>query len=118
MDIRLSGPRSLAMATIAVGFGWAISGNNVSEMSHYRGLSHQALLDELTARHTSLATNIVAMVLAVGLVVFGVDLLTRLYEAVWARIASPAAAGSAGSDGTVGNAQPDHDRAAGGPTRP
>lgn len=92
MQLRLSGPRSLAMATLAAIFAWWLSNNQVAEIAHYRSLSHQALLDELSAaKGGQFTANALGAIFMVGMVVFGVDLLTYFYERIWSRIEGRAA---------------------------
>ena len=88
MQLRLSGPRSIAMATVAGLFGWWLTGNQAVEVAHYRTLSRDALLAEVTqARNGDMLTNLLGAILLVGMVVFAVDLLTEFYGVIWARIA-------------------------------
>ena len=48
--IRLSGVRCLAISMVGALMGWWSSVNDGTTMTHYRGLSHEALLQEL-AQH-------------------------------------------------------------------
>jgi hypothetical protein len=85
--IRLSGPRCLAMSVVGALLGWWISLNDIDTMTHYRGLTHEALIRELAQRNDGSVANSITggLVLVVGVVV-AVDVLTRFFEAVWRRI--------------------------------
>jgi hypothetical protein len=44
--IRLSGPRCLTMSVVGALFGWWVALDSLSTMTHYRSLSHDALISE------------------------------------------------------------------------
>ena len=84
--LRLSGARSLAMSIVSLGLGWWISLEDVSTLTHYKALSHDALMSELASKYDGrLSTNIAGGVFLVLVVVIGVDLLTVLFERLRAR---------------------------------
>jgi hypothetical protein len=85
--IRLSGPRCLAMSVVGVLFGWWANLSSTSTMTHYRGLSHEALLTELAKTNDgALSTSIIGGLVVVAAVVIATDILTRFFKAVWLRI--------------------------------
>jgi hypothetical protein len=85
--IRLSGPRCLAMSVVGALFGWWASLDSISTLAHYRALSHDALLSELTEKNNGeLSTSIMGGLLVVVAIVIAVDVLTRFFKAVWNRI--------------------------------
>jgi len=71
--IRLSGARCLAMSLVGALFGWWASVDDLSTMTHYRALSHDALLTELARKNDGqVSTSIMAglfVVLAVRVLV-------------------------------------------------
>lgn len=88
--IELSGARCLAMSVVGVFLGWLISLDSSSTMDHYRALSHDALLTELAKQNDGqLSTNVMGGLFVVAALVIAVDLLTRLFEALWRRIEPP-----------------------------
>jgi len=85
--IRLSGARCLAMSLVGALFGWWASVDDLSTMTHYRALSHDALLTELARKNDGqVSTSIMAGLFVVLAIVLLVDVLTRFFEAVWLRI--------------------------------
>jgi len=57
--IRLSGPRCLAMSVVVALFGWRAGLDSLSTLTHYRALSHDALLSELAEKNGgALSTSI------------------------------------------------------------
>lgn len=85
--IRLSGPRCLAMSAVGVLFGWWANLSSASTMTHYRGLSHEALLTELAeANNGMLSTSIIGGLVVVTVVVIATDILTRFFRGIWLRI--------------------------------
>ncbi|HVH66446.1 MAG TPA: hypothetical protein VM716_01115 [Gemmatimonadales bacterium] len=94
--IHLSGARSLAMSVVALALGWLINGSDASTLAHYKSLSHDALLSELASKYDGhLATNVIGALFLVFVLVLAVDLLTGLFERVWARL-------SRGAEATTG----------------
>jgi hypothetical protein len=92
--IELSGPRCLAMSVVGVVLGWLTSLDSLSTMTHYRALSHDALLSELAEKNDGqLSTNIMGALFIVVALVIAVDVLTRFFEALWRRIEPPRPAG-------------------------
>jgi hypothetical protein len=88
--IRLSGPRCLAMSAVGALFGWWANLDSASTMTHYRGLSHEALIAELARKNDGvLTTSIVGGLFVVVAVVLATDTLTRLFKAIWLRIEPP-----------------------------
>jgi hypothetical protein len=91
--IHLSGARSLAISAVALAFGWVMNGNEASTLAHYQSLSHDALLAELASKYDShLSTNLIGALVLVFVVVLAVDLLTALFDRVWARLGGPGGA--------------------------
>lgn len=85
--IRLSGPRCLAMSVVGALLGWWISLSDVDTMTHYRGLTHDALIQELAQRNDgNVSTSITGGLVLVVSVVVAVDVMTRFFDAVWRRI--------------------------------
>jgi cytochrome b len=75
------------MSAVALALGWLINGSDASTLAHYKSLSHDALLSELASKYDShLATNIMGALFLVLVLVLAVDLLTSLFERVWARL--------------------------------
>jgi branched-subunit amino acid permease len=101
--VELTGPRCLAMSVVGVVLGWLINLDSSSTMSHYRALSHDALLSELAKQNEGqLSTNIMGALFVVAALVIAVDLLTRVFEALWRRIEPPRPAGPGSTpDATV-----------------
>lgn len=98
--IHLSGARSLAISVVALALGWLISGSEASTLAHYKSLSHDALLSELTSKYEShLATNLIGALFLVFVVVLAVDLLTVLFDRVWARLSGSPATTAGGKTG-------------------
>src|SRR4051812_4686271 len=88
--VELTGPRCLAMSVVGVLLGWLINIDSSSTMTHYRSLSHDALLSELAKQNDGqLGTSIVGALFVVAALVIAVDLLTRFFEALWRRIEPP-----------------------------
>jgi hypothetical protein len=93
--IRLSGARCLAMSVVGTLVGWWVSVDDLSTITHYRGLSHAALLTELAQKNDGrVTTSIMGGLIVVISVVVLVDVLTRFFDAVWRRIEPPTAQGS------------------------
>ena len=91
----LSGARCLAMSLVGTFFGWWASVNDRATMAHYRALSPDALMTELTQRNGGqVSTNIMGGLFVVLTVVLLVAVLTRFFEAVWRRIELPRGANS------------------------
>lgn len=85
--IRLSGARCLAMSLVGALFGWWASVDDLATMTHYRALSHDALLTELARKNDGqVGTSIMAGLFVVLAIVLLVDVLTGFFEAVWLRI--------------------------------
>lgn len=85
--IRLTGARCLAMSAVGALLGWWSSVDDVSTMTHYRGLSHAALLTELAQKNDGrVTTSIVGGLILVVSLVLLVDVLTRFFDTVWRRI--------------------------------
>ena len=85
--INLSGARCLAISLAGAVLGWWIALGEPSKLAHYKSLSHDALLAELTRSHSgNIAPDLIAGVFFVGGAVIAVDVLTRFFDAVWARI--------------------------------
>ena len=96
--MHISGARSLAMSVVALALGWVFSLRDASTLAHYKALSHDALMSELASEYdSSLSSNIVGAVSLVLVGVIAVDLLTQIFERVWARLRGPAAPASGGS---------------------
>ena len=94
--IRLSGARCLAMSVVGGLLGWWISLDEVTTMTHYRGLTHDALIQELAQRNDgNVNSSVTGGLFLVVAVVVAVDVLTRFFEAVWRRIEPDAPAGTA-----------------------
>jgi hypothetical protein len=88
--IRLTGARCLAMSMVGALLGWWASVDDLSTMTHYRGLSHAALLTELAQTNDGrVSTSIIGGLIVVISVVLLVDVLSRFFDAVWRRIESP-----------------------------
>jgi hypothetical protein len=88
--IRLSGARCLAMSVVGALFGWWATIDDLSTMTHYRALSHPALLTELAQKNDGqVSTSIMGGLIVVISVVLLVDVLTRFFDAVWRRIEPP-----------------------------
>jgi hypothetical protein len=86
---RWSGARGVAMGVVAVALGWRVSVDQASKVAHYKGLSPEALMSELTTRYDAkLPTNILGALLTVLIIVVAVDLITALIERSWARLRS------------------------------
>lgn len=95
--IRLSGARCLAMSLVGALFGWWASVDDLSIMTHYRALSHDALITELAQKNDGqVSTSMMGGLFVVVAVVVLVDVLTRFFDAVWLRIEP---AGRASPDG-------------------
>jgi hypothetical protein len=89
--LHLSGARALAISVVGIALGWFISASEASTLAHYQSLSHDALLKELTSKYeTDLATSIIGALFLVLVVVLAVDLLTKLFDRIWARLGGPA----------------------------
>jgi hypothetical protein len=88
--IRLSGPRCLAMSVTGTLFGVWINSTSATDMARYRSLSHEELLTELAASNGDvLSTSIMGGLFLVLTTVVIVDILTRVFRAVWLRIEPP-----------------------------
>ena len=88
--IRLSGARCLAMSLVGALFGWWVSVDDLSTMTHYRALSHDALIAELAQKNDGrISTSIMGGLFVVVAIVLMVDVLTRFFDAVWLRIETP-----------------------------
>lgn len=89
--IRLSGARCLAMSVAGILFGLWSNSTSIADMTLYRGLTHEALLNELASRNDSaLSTSIMGGLFVVIGVVLIVDILHRFFRALWRRIEPPA----------------------------
>ena len=88
--IRLSGARCLAMSLVGALFGWWASVDDLSTMTHYRAMSHDALITELAQKNGGqVSTSIMGGLFVVVAIVVLVDVLTRFFDAVWLRIELP-----------------------------
>ena len=88
--ISISGARALAMTTLAVPMGWWLAADSETTIAHYRSLTHDELLKELASNNeTSVAVGIAATLFIVLAITVAMDLLTRFYSAIWARIGGP-----------------------------
>lgn len=91
--LHISGARALAVSVVGIALGWFISASEATTLAHYQGLSHDALMSELASKYDSkVTTSIVGALFLVLLVVIAVDLLTKLFERIWARLGNSAAA--------------------------
>ena len=74
------------MSVVTLAMAWFISVGDASKLAHYRSLSHDALISQLASENDGkLTTDIPGAVFLVLVVVIGVDVLTRLFESLWAR---------------------------------
>jgi len=88
------------MGVVSVTLGWLINRGDVSTLAHYKGLSHDALMTELASKYDgNLTTNIMGAVFLVLVVVVAVDLLTRLFERLWAHFSGSSGTPTQFSDG-------------------
>lgn len=105
--LHLSGARALAMSIVAGGLGWWINLDGAPTLAHYKGLSHDALISELTARYSGdLASNLAGGAFLVFLVVIAVDLLTGGLDRLWARLGGPPARQPGGATPPSGGVGP------------
>jgi hypothetical protein len=88
--IRLSGARCLAMSLVGVLVGWWASVDDLSKMTHYRAMSHDALITELAQKNDGqVSTSIMGGLFVVVAIVVLVEVLTCFFDAVWLRIELP-----------------------------
>jgi hypothetical protein len=88
--IRLSGARCLAMSLVGALLGWWASVDDLSTMTHYRALSHDALMTELAQTNDGqVSTSIMGGLFLVIAIVLLVDVLSRFFDAAWLRIDLP-----------------------------
>ena len=86
MKLSLSGSRTLAIAIIAALFGWAFGGSDTAVLARYQKMSRDAIIADIASRHTSAVGYLsVSIIITLGIVV-GVDLLTRVFDALGRRI--------------------------------
>jgi hypothetical protein len=85
--LHLSGARALAISVVGIALGWFISASEATTLAHYQSLSHDALLKELAAKYSgNVATSILGALFLSLVIVLAADLLTKLFDRIWARL--------------------------------
>ena len=88
MDIKISGPRLAAIATVGLVFGVMISSDNASsKLAHYKELNYDQLIAELASKGQSPALfNLLGGIVFVAILVLVVDALDHGYTRLWANV--------------------------------
>lgn len=78
------------MSLVGALLGWWASVAHPSTMTHYRALSHDALMTELAQTNDGqVSTSSMSGLFLVIAIVLLVDVLSRYFDAVWLRIELP-----------------------------
>jgi signal peptidase I len=105
--VRLTARRCLAISILGVLAAWWANAGDAEKLAHYRNLSHDALMKELTSDLTTKSgIYFVGAVLTILLVVVAVDLLTDLLDRAWKALKRSPARSAVGAAGAV--PAPDH----------
>jgi hypothetical protein len=85
--LQINGARVSAIVTTGIVAGWFIAADNAAKVVRYRTLTPDALLNEVVNKNSGgLPGSIIGAVVLIAVAVILVDLLTRLFEAVWGRL--------------------------------
>jgi len=89
--IRLNGSRLLAIAVVAIGLAWWMSGRLASHAAHFGTLSCNDIMTAMKEAPISPVALVVPGILYVLVVVVAVDLLSSLFDRMSGHLRRPAA---------------------------